>query len=318
MSSTDINYVLDQIGINISSRDFRVLKAIIQAQEPDKESTTVDDIHAQIEKKVSKAWIYKCLDNLESQGFIYADRVRRPRVYLASSENVMLGLEGARQNALKKLQQEQQQIQQHEDILKQSNLHDMTVYVLELLTGKRPRGLSRVIEGIENVRRTIVEEMCSNPESGDLIRITDMSELLSISSKSAGFVEKELLNAVTQGLKIKALITMNLKSPEEGQAVLAGFLKGVGGLLANAIASGNLEVRARPTKDLTYRMISRNYDKMLLFLTNAPAPDTGALLYREARNPLIDDAIKTFDTLWEESQDIIQMLSQSFKSLSIG
>ncbi|MHA2205439.1 MAG: hypothetical protein ACXABC_06235 [Candidatus Thorarchaeota archaeon] len=318
MTSTDANYVLDQLGINISSRDFRVLKAIIQAQEPGKESATVDEIHAQIKKKLSKAWLYKCLDNLETQGFISVDRVRRPRVYFASSENILLGLEGARQDALRELQQEQKQIQQHEDILKQSNLHDMTVYVLELLTGKRPKGLSRVIEGVENVRRTIVEEMCSDPESGDLIRITDMSELLSIRSKSAGFVEKELLSAVVRGLKIKALITMDLTSPEEGHSMLAGFLKGVGGPLANAIASGNLQVRARPKKDLTYRMISRNNGKMILFLTNAPTPDTGALLYREAGNPLIDDAITTFDTLWDESQDITRMLLQSFKSMSIA
>jgi predicted transcriptional regulator len=316
LSSIDSNYVLDQIGINISSRDFRVLKAIIQAQEPNNGAATVDEIHAKIKKKLSKSWIYKCLDNLERQGFISVDKVRRPRVYIVNSESVMIGLEDARQNALKKLRQEQHQIQQHEDILKQSNLHEMTEYVLEHLAGKQPRNLSRVFEGVENVRRVIVEEMCSNPISGDLIRVLNMIELSSFNSLSTSFLETEFLDAAVQGLKVRALFPMNPKSPEEGLAALARFLKGVGGPLTSAIKSGNLQIRARPTEDQTYRMISRNNNKMLLFLTNAPTPDTGALLYRNVNTPLIDDAITTFDALWEESQDITQMLMQSIKSLS--
>jgi hypothetical protein len=58
-------------------------------------------------------------------------------------------------------------------------------------------------------------------------------------------------------------------------------------------------------------MVSLNSDKMLLYLTHAAESDMAALIQRKDNPGLIDDAVKTFDTIYDEAGDVMVMVKQS-------
>jgi hypothetical protein len=73
--------------------------------------------------------------------------------------------------------------------------------------------------------------------------------------------------------------------------------------------TGNLKTRTTKTSLKTYRMVALNTDVMLLYLTHSPASDMAALVRREDNPGLVDDALDTFDTLWEDGVDMKKMLT---------
>jgi hypothetical protein len=49
---------------------------------------------------------------------------------------------------------------------------------------------------------------------------------------------------------------------------------------------------------------------MLLYLTHAKESDMAALVHREDNPKLIDDAISTFDKLWETGIDVLDLVKK--------
>jgi hypothetical protein len=49
---------------------------------------------------------------------------------------------------------------------------------------------------------------------------------------------------------------------------------------------------------------------MLLYLTHAKESDMAALVHRKDNPGLIDDAIRTFDELWETGIDVLDVVKQ--------
>ncbi|MCK4483816.1 MAG: hypothetical protein KAU89_03260, partial [Candidatus Thorarchaeota archaeon] len=72
--------------------------------------------------------------------------------------------------------------------------------------------------------------------------------------------------------------------------------------------------RATPQPTSTYRMLCLNKEKMILFMSKAPYPDSAALIYREDNPTMVDDAVATFDRLWENAFDISAILKQAIAS----
>ena len=76
------------------------------------------------------------------------------------------------------------------------------------------------------------------------------------------------------------------------------------------IKTGNLETRLLREPISTYRIVSLNEDKMLLYLTHGAESNLAALIHRKDNPGLIDDAIRTFDNLFETGTDFILVLEQ--------
>jgi len=57
-------------------------------------------------------------------------------------------------------------------------------------------------------------------------------------------------------------------------------------------------------------MVALNTDVMLLYLTHSPESDMAALVRREDNPGLVDDALSTFDKIWEEGVDIMEMVAK--------
>ena len=77
---------------------------------------------------------------------------------------------------------------------------------------------------------------------------------------------------------------------------------------ARLTSTGNVSFKIAKKNYQTYRMVSLNSDKMLLYLTHAAESDMAALIQRKDNPGLIDDAVKTFDAIFEEGMDTSMLL----------
>jgi hypothetical protein len=91
---------------------------------------------------------------------------------------------------------------------------------------------------------------------------------------------------------------------------IAKYIGNLKDLIRKAITSGNLGVRSPRAPLKTYRMVSLNADVMLLYLTHSPASDMAALVRREDNPGLLDDALNTFDKIWDEGIDVMEMYAK--------
>jgi hypothetical protein len=64
----------------------------------------------------------------------------------------------------------------------------------------------------------------------------------------------------------------------------------------------------------TYRMLCLNQDMLILYLTDTYKADTAALVYRRDNSILVDDAVSTFDRLWNQATDVTEFLKQLVSS----
>ena len=193
------------------------------------------------------------------------------------------------------------------------NMRDMANIIVGIMTGRKPKLTSGHIEGTANVRIAMIRELCGNTKPGDVLRLTEGANLLDLSPAKSGPVEKALLEAIQDGLTIKALLTSQMPQGQ-GPASLASFLSESSSLVVQGIIDGRLQLRATPQPTSTYRMLCLNEEKMILFMSRAPYPDSAALIHRDDNTTMVDDAVATFDGLWESAIDISAMLKQAITS----
>ena len=100
--------------------------------------------------------------------------------------------------------------------------------------------------------------------------------------------------------------------------LLVKHLDPLASAFGEGVKTGNIQVRMTQEPVNTYRIVSLNDDKMLLYLTHAKESDMAALVHRKDNPGLLDDALKTFDELWEKSNDVLEMVKQMTQKKDAG
>ena len=77
-----------------------------------------------------------------------------------------------------------------------------------------------------------------------------------------------------------------------------------------AAQTGNISLKFTREPVNTYRIVCLNEDKMLLYLTHAKESDVAAMVHRKDNPGLLDDVLRTFDELWEDSIDVLDIVKQ--------
>ena len=317
MTVENLSRDLERIGVHLSAPEIQILGAMLRAGNETQGEITFQQIYANVTseraKAPSKAWVYKCISNLESNQFITVNRLGKPRHYTATIETIMAGLTNSRSRQLDVLGDEREELSENLESLEGTDMQDVASVIIGIMTGRRPRLISGHVEGRDNVRLAMIRELCGNTSPGDVLRLTESANLLDLGPSKSGPVEKALLEAVQGGLTIKALLTSPMPQGQ-GPASLASFLSKTGSLVVQGILDGRLQLRATPQPTSTYRMLCLNEEKMILFMSKAPYPDSAALIYRDDNPTMVDDAVATFDRLWESAIDISAILKQAIAS----
>jgi hypothetical protein len=166
-----------------------------------------------------------------------------------------------------------------------------------------------MIQGIENVRSTIIREIGEEAKEGDLIRVLAHMSTIDDGLGPSGLAELKLIEACFRGVRVRGLLTPSEQGKND-MGKMASHIAPIVDAFSQVAKTGNLEARFTRAPVNTYRIVSLNEDKMLLYLTHGAESNVAALVHRRDNPGLVDDAIKTFDGLFEDGIDFVQILDQ--------
>ncbi|MFW9794703.1 MAG: hypothetical protein ACFFEE_10400 [Candidatus Thorarchaeota archaeon] len=307
---------LERLGVDIDSSQMQVFQAIIKAGGLDR-SVTYGEIAKQeviAEKGFTRAYIYRHLKELEENMFIAADATKSPRRYKVTEQTVSKALEKKRMEKLEQHEEMKQSLTTKLDQLRNIDAEELALMLHKDLAGVATIDNSLVIEGIENVRSTIIREFADGAKEGDLVRVLGHASTLAEGLGPSGVTELRLMQSGFRGVRVYGLMTpISGGTDDPGFSLIQDHLKPFADVMAEAMKTGNIQVRLTQEPVNTYRMVSLNEDKILLYLTHAKESDMAALIHRKDNPGLLDDALRTFDKLWEDGIDIFELAKQTIK-----
>ena len=296
------NEYFEILGISISSRNFQILKSIIELTEqngkPPEFSAIEEKVNTDRDEPFSKQWIYKCLSDLEKQEMITIDRINKPTAYQTSEVSLQGGLDFLRRARQEELNLRYDKLHEEMKEVGDQSVYDLAYYFVDSLSGKRIERRSGVIEGLENIRRFILLEICEQSKVGDVIRVNTRINFIESNDEETP-LERLLLSTVQKGVKIKALLAhQSIDEADEANNLINLFRK-ERDLFSEAIISESVDIRSPTDNLMPYRIIALNNDKMFMFLANSASPDTVALIFREGNPSMVDGVVEKFDSIFE-------------------
>ena len=314
MSKDEARGNLQQLGLDEDSSQMMVLKGLMAAGGLAK-SVPYKEIAVHLEKlekkKYTKAYIYRRLSDLENEGFIVVDTIKHPREFLISEAGIVKALEKKRKSMLSETQTKRKEVLTKQNLLTTTDPEDVAMVLYNQLVGLDSIEGSVVIEGVESVRSTIIREFGEAAKPGDEIRVIAPASVLDRGLGKSGMAEMSLMARAMDGVKIIGLLM-----PVEGKQsftteLILSYIQNVGEAFVNLASTGNISLRIAKENSKTYRMVSLNSEKMLLYLTHAAESDMAALIQRKDNSGLIDDAVRTFDTIFDEAIDVMEIVKQA-------
>ncbi|MGY5864191.1 MAG: hypothetical protein RTV41_06270 [Candidatus Thorarchaeota archaeon] len=313
MSSKQILSNLEKLGVDMNSSEMQVFRAVLIAAggtgKPVKFSEISTSLESIIDRKFTKAYIYRRLNDLEKNGFITIDTINTPRTYTIVEASLAKTLETKRKKKLAERLTEKQDITTKLSRLQSVKKQELALMLHKQLAGTSSLGESGVIEGVENVRSTIIREFADGAKEGDLVRVLGHASTMAEGLGPGGVTELRLIQSGFRGVKVMGLLTP-VGQDELNLNLTASHIRPMVDTFQQAAKTGNIQLRFSREPINTYRIVSLNEDKMLLYLTHAKESDMAALVHREDNPSLIDDAIRTFDELWETGIDVLDLVKQ--------
>ncbi len=308
-----IQQQFDTLGVDMNSSHMHVFRAILTAAGgPDKPVSyreIANNLESLFDKKYTKAYIYRRLNELEEDGFIIIDTIRTPRTYSISETSVKNALEMKRKKEHSSRLTNREELTTKLNRLKATNSQDLVLMLHNQLVGFSSIEGSVMIEGIENVRSTIIREFADDAKEGDFVRVLGHTSTLAEGLGPGGVTELKLMQSGFRGVKVKGLMTPTGQDTLDLD-LMARHLGPMIEVFEQVIKTGNIELRFTREPIDTYRIVSLNEDKMLLYLTHAKESDMAALIHRKDNPGLVDDALRTFDELWETGIDVLELVKQ--------
>jgi hypothetical protein len=319
--SRKIHSNLERLGVDMNSSEMQVFRAILFAARGTDKPVNYDDVVSGLEsitnKKYTKAYIYRRLNALAESGFIMVDKIHTPRMYTITETSVAKALDAKRRDKLSKSLTKRQDLTTRLNRLKSVKCQDLALMLYNQLAGDSSVKGSFMIEGVENVRSTIIREFADGAKEGDLVRILGHSSTLADGLGPSGVTELRVMQAGFRGVKVLGLLTPVGQDTFDVD-LMAKHLVPLADVFKNAASTGNIQLRISHEPINTYRMLSLNEDKMLLYLTHAKASDVAALVHRKDNPGLLDDALRTFDEIWDNSIDVLEIVKQTAQKKQVA
>ncbi|MBN2230304.1 MAG: hypothetical protein JW779_12010, partial [Candidatus Thorarchaeota archaeon] len=302
---------LEILGISPASRNYQILRAILEVTEETGSTPTFlqieDKINNNKNEPFSKQWIYKCLSDLEKQGMIMIDRINKPTRYSASLLDIRTGLQKIRDGQLKEMEKRKKELQEKKKEVEKENIYDLAYHLVDFLSGKKPERRSGVIEGKENIRRFILLEICNQAKPGDVLRANCRANFVDI-DKGVVPIERLLLETMNNGAKVRALLGHGSLEDTYEHTDLRDVFHSEHEIFRTAILNESIDIRAPVEGVMPFRIIALNNDKMFMFLSDSAQPDTVALVFREGNPVLVDNAIQRFDEMFDRGQRLNEVV----------
>jgi hypothetical protein len=305
---------LEKLGIDMGSSEMQVFRAVLMAAGGVEKPVNYHEIATSLEsianRKYTKAYIYRRLNSLEEDGFLIADTIHSPRTYSISESNVTKALDSRRKEMLAGNLTKRQDLTTRIHRLKSIKSQDLALILHKQLAGVSGIDDSLLIEGVENVRSTIIREFADGANEGDVVRVLGHASTLAEGLGPGGVTELRVMQAGFRGVKVLGLLT-SAGSETFDVDLMVKHLVPLADVFEKAASTGNIQLRLSREPINTYRIVSLNENKMLLYLTHAKESDVAALVHRKDNPGLLDDAFRTFEKIWENSVDILEIVAKT-------
>lgn len=311
MAGTLVKEQLESIGIDLSSRDSTVLKAILMIMKK-KDAPTFGDIREHLDKslkkELSKQWIYKCLSNLEQKGFVKVDMIATPKIYRTSDELIKQVIEREISIAKEKLGSEKEEIAENIKILEDQDMSVVTSFLVGMMRESDKKSKVKFLETLTGVREAILD-LLSNTVEGDILRISQKVNMPALETMESSHVDNSILLAAQQeGLQVRALIEIPESQVGDSGKIISTYLRKQLLMLKDVLQSRKLQIRTVRGKSFPHRMLSVNKEKMLLTMSDKGyRPNHAVYLSRDDNPWMVDNVVEKFDEYWEESMDLLDM-----------
>jgi DNA-binding PadR family transcriptional regulator len=316
VASKKLQTNLEKLGVDMGSSEMQVFQAVLMAAGSTEKPVNYHEIATCLEaianRKYTKAYIYRRLNSLEEDGFIIADTIHSPRTYSITESSVTKALDSRRKEKLSENLTRKQDLTTRIHRLKSIKSQDLALMLHKQLAGVSGIDDSLLIEGVENVRSTIIREFADGANEGDVVRVLGHTSTLAEGLGPGGVTELRVMQAGLRGVKVLGLLTPVGQDTSDVE-LLAKHLVPLADVFEKAASTGNIQLKISREPINTYRIVSLNEDKMLLYLTHAKESDVAALVQRKDNPGLLDDALRTFDEIWESSIDVLEIVAQIAK-----
>ncbi len=305
-SRADLNTQLTFESLGLTSREREVLACVTRlsmSNTPITLNLVTEVLRSISNNTISHNWVYKCLRRLERLGLVKVDRLRRPNCYVVNDKIIR---DGTRKNwvqVAKELRERISQLEADIDLLKSVRASHLASYLYRRLRGTTYSDRTHIIHGETAVRVGAVRGMIASASHGAIIRVCHNIDAVSAMVDLKENVSELLMFCQSKDLEFRLMTILddeNIDAAEERIRSLISHNE----QLRDVVACGRVQIRVYPHSASTYRMICVGNERMMLYLSTVYPTERVLMVEREDCGYMIDDAIRTFDRLWQASIDV--------------
>ncbi len=279
--------VLQFLDVDSHEKKMDVLRALLQAGENESRvgfSDILKRLRSDDTENPNKSLIYRLLSSLEADGFIEVDRSGYKHRYSSDLERIKKTLQKKRERTLDELSEREVRLERQLKRLRNMDIGLLVDRLIKAITDAKWTDRSRFGMGLRSLQLMADREAYAQAVKGDTIRIT-VDDVDLLSDKWNKRLEG-LGNLASRGVRVRALLTEACKQvKDKWRDTKEEYI---------SFKSEGLDVDFRiRTGDLTYQIVARNTD--VLVLTVAEEPLASICVPRNENPSLLDDVVDSFD-----------------------
>lgn len=303
--SEQLTKALELIGFDANEERFSVLRIALKKHHNQGMPIDFAGIYEQLRtengrKGIRRPEVYRCLSSLETDGYIQCDRTSHPFHYTAAPETLLAAFGEAQSEALRGLELKRSELNSEIVRLTGLNLIQLTTGTTEKATGVPSSASASFADGYDQMQELTTSEVYSAVRGGDTLRVSMGWSRLTPSVTRTRI--DALAEVIRRGAKTKVLLSEHWADDDSTVGLLTNIYKSL--LQEN----WDVSVRIRRTKDSTYQFAARNNEGIMLIVSEEPPAAT--YIPRSVNELLVDDAIASFDTEFDEADNLLSLSSE--------
>jgi hypothetical protein len=299
VSQEELRRATEALGIDLGSKDMRVLGAILKAQREPTDFVGFEEIRRQLAideggRKGKDPLIYRSLMNLEQGNYLEVEKEGKKHGYRSNTGLIQRAIQRAVEERRRNLNSRIQEIGGEIDYIQSMDFQSLAESMVSLAFGSGRIQKSLFAQGWEDVLRLIDDAVYRGMKSGDIVRITlgwvDEPDDVE-ASRLVGIAQ-----LIKRGIIFRALEHRRLKGPrlERYREIFRSFQE----------QGYEPEFRVAPRDDATYQFIARNEEGIVLIVSESPLSATW--IPKTANPALVKNAVESFDEDYRGGIDVSQ------------
>lgn len=286
----------------------RLLKAILENKRDYETPFTSSEVlsllgRAEPGSKPSKAAVERNLKTLVEIGLVGVKASGAQKTsYFADASTIEDGLKKLAGRVKSEITQEISLTESEMAVVSGLDCAVLAQDLVEELTGHRHRISSRLIIGMEDIRRAIKYNIGDIARESDIIRLTVLSSSPFLDERQE--LADEIVQAASNGAQVRCLIHSRLAGGPRSNLGFAEDGKGVKAAESGEEGKLGIEMKVYDGPN-TYRAVTFGNQCMALVVLDDPA--TVTWITREFNPDIIDSSISVFDALWQDAKSIERM-----------